>query len=356
MGIQNLGLLIKKYCMNAIETVDLSEFNGSKIAIDTSLYLYKIKYTHNGKIIDGFVKQIMRLIKNGIVPVYIFDGKPPEEKENTLKERKERKLLLNDKIINLQDFLNKIKNGEEVLDPLKHQVKDIDENDNISVRPCKIEDISEEIDKLNKMNINITQEDIKELKKLLYLMGIPYIDADGEAEVLCARLNSLGYVSACLSDDTDILANGGKVFIKSFNNTKNIVVKYTLEIILKDLGLSYKEFVDLCILSGCDYSEKIPGIGIINAYKYILKYKNIETIIENIKNKYDIPEGFNYVKSRDLFLNTFSNIEEYINLLELRNYNMPSLIEFLKGKLCETTQKLVEKSFIKYRKCLEKTV
>jgi len=356
MGIQNLGLLIKKYCMNAIETVDLSEFNGSKIAIDTSLYLYKIKYTHNGKIIDGFVKQIMRLIKNGIVPVYIFDGKPPEEKENTLKERKERKLLLNDKIINLQDFLNKIKNGEEVLNPLKHQVKDIDENDNISVRPCKIEDISEEIDKLNKMNITITQEDIKELKKLLYLMGIPYIDADGEAEVLCARLNSLGYVSACLSDDTDILANGGKVFIKSFNNTKNIVVKYTLEIILKDLGLSYKEFVDLCILSGCDYSEKIPGIGIINAYKYILKYKNIETIIENIKNKYDIPEGFNYVKSRDLFLNTFSNIEEYINLLELRNYNMPGLIEFLKGKLCETTQKLVEKSFIKYRKCLEKTV
>jgi len=356
MGIQNLGLLIKKYCMNAIETVDLSEFNGSKIAIDTSLYLYKIKYTHNGKIIDGFVKQIMRLIKNGIVPVYIFDGKPPEEKENTLKERKERKLLLNDKIINLQDFLNKIKNGEEVLNPLKHQVKDIDENDNISVRPCKIEDISEEIDKLNKMNITITQEDIKELKKLLYLMGIPYIDADGEAEVLCARLNSLGYVSACLSDDTDILANGGKVFIKSFNNTKNIVVKYTLEIILKDLGLSYKEFVDLCILSGCDYSEKIPGIGIINAYKYILKYKNIETIIENIKNKYDIPEGFNYVKSRDLFLNTFSNIEEYINLLELRNYNMPGLIEFLKGKLCETTQKLVEKSFIKYRKSLEKTV
>jgi flap endonuclease-1 len=356
MGIQNLSLLIKKCCKNSIETVDLSVFSGSKIAIDTSLYLYKIKYTHNGKIIDGFVKQIMRLIKNGIIPVYIFDGKPPEEKENTLKERKERKLLLNDKIINLQDFLNKLKSGEEILDPLKHQVKDIDENENISVRPCTIEDISEEIEKLNKMNINITSDDIKELKKLLYLMGIPYIDADGEAEVLCARLNSLDYVSGCLSEDTDILANGGKIFIKSFNNTKNIVIKYSLENILNDLSISYEQFVDLCILSGCDYSEKIHGIGIINAYKYILKYKNIENIIENIKNKYDIPEGFNYVKSRDIFFNTFNNIDEYIPLLELKNYNMPGLIEFLKGKLCETTHKLVEKSFIKYRKGLDKNL
>ena len=187
-------------------------------------------------------------------------------------------------------------------------------------------------------------------------MGIPYIDADGEAEVLCARLNSKGYVSACLSEDTDILANGGKVFIKSFNNTKNTVIKYSLDKILKDLNINYDQFVDLCILCGCDYSEKIPGIGMINAYRYILKYKNIENIIENIKNKYVIPEGFNYIKSRDLFMNTFNNIDEYIDLLELKNYNMPGLMEFLKGNLCDTTQKLVENSFIKFRKNLERNV
>jgi len=51
--------------------------------------------------------------------------------------------------------------------------------------------------------------------------------------------------------------------------------------ILIDLEINYEEFVDLCILCGCDYTCKIKGIGPINAYKLIKKYKTIELIIKN---------------------------------------------------------------------------
>ena len=52
------------------------------------------------------------LLKNGIIPLYIFDGKPPEEKQDILNDRKERKEFL----IKKKKLLEKILKGEEVQD------------------------------------------------------------------------------------------------------------------------------------------------------------------------------------------------------------------------------------------------
>jgi len=66
--------------------------------------------------------------------------------------------------------------------------------------------------------------------------------------------------------------------------------------------------VDLCILCGCDYTEKIEGIGPITAYKLIKEFKCIENVIEHVKKenqtkqKYKIPEKFYYEDSRELFI------------------------------------------------------
>jgi|LauGreDrversion4_2_1035121.scaffolds.fasta_scaffold468327_2 flap endonuclease-1 len=74
--------------------------------------------------------------------------------------------------------------------------------------------------------------------------------------------------------------------------------------------MSQEEFIDLCILCGCDYTTNIPGIGPIKAFKYIEECKDIETIISKIekendnpnkKKKYQIPENFHYERSRELF-------------------------------------------------------
>ena len=58
------------------------------------------------------------------------------------------------------------------------------------------------------------------------------------------------------------------------------------------LGLTHEEFVDLCILLGCDYCDSIGGIGPKTALKFIREHKTIEAILENIKDekKYKIPE------------------------------------------------------------------
>lgn len=81
---------------------------------------------------------------------------------------------------------------------------------------------------------------------------------------------------------------------------------------LKELDLNYDEFVDLCILCGCDYTDTIEGIGPITAFKMIKDHKTIEGVIEAVKQenehgkrkkKYGIPSNFLYEESRSLFKN-----------------------------------------------------
>lgn len=45
------------------------------------------------------------------------------------------------------------------------------------------------------------------------------------------------------------------------------------------------QFIDMCILLGCDYAPQIRGIGPRKAYELIQKHKSIENILENIDTK-----------------------------------------------------------------------
>lgn len=53
--------------------------------------------------------------------------------------------------------------------------------------------------------------------------------------------------------------------------------------------MTHEEFIDLCILCGCDYTTNIPGIGPIKAFKYVQEQKSIESIITKIEKENDNP-------------------------------------------------------------------
>lgn len=52
--------------------------------------------------------------------------------------------------------------------------------------------------------------------------------------------------------------------------------------ILKDFGMNMEQFVDLCILLGCDYVSTIRGIGPKKAFEFIKKHGCIENVLETI--------------------------------------------------------------------------
>ena len=116
------------------------------------------------------------------------------------------------------------------------------------------------------------------------------------------------------------------------------------------LNLDQEEFIDMCILCGCDYLPKIIGIGPMTAYKLIHKYKNIENVFLNNK-KYIIPENFDYQKARELFKNPVAK-EDYCDMkkdIKIDQPNVNDLIEFLKTtKLKEKFLKEIEKNLVCY--------
>ena len=84
------------------------------------------------------------------------------------------------------------------------------------------------------------------------------------------------------------------------SNKKDYYVEISLNNILENLGMNQDEFIDLCILCGCDYTCTIPRVGMMTSFNLIGKYRNIDGIIQNV-DKYKIPEDFKYEKARELF-------------------------------------------------------
>lgn len=231
MGV-DLIKFIKKYSPDSITTSEYSKYAGKTVSIDASIFIYKFCYQGESKCVKGFYDLFYKLILNKINPVLIFDGKPPEIKNITIEKRKKRQ----------EDLENKIKEASE-----------------------------DTATKLKKQIIQFSDNTIDKVKHLCDIMGIKYYVANGEADPLCIQISE--YV---LSEDYDILLNGGNHMLCKYDYT-NEITEINLEKLLNDLKINYEQFVDLCILIGTDYTEKlIKNYGPMTAYKDILNGVKLE--------------------------------------------------------------------------------
>lgn len=53
-----------------------------------------------------------------------------------------------------------------------------------------------------------------------------------------------------------------------------------LSVLLSELGLSMEQFIDLCIMCGCDYASNIRGIGAVRALSLIKQHGSIEAVLQ----------------------------------------------------------------------------
>ncbi|XP_075454528.1 flap endonuclease GEN homolog 1 isoform X1 [Ascaphus truei] len=113
---------------------------------------------------------------------------------------------------------------------------------------------------------------LKECLQLLDCLGIPWVQAAGEAEAMCAYLNANGYVDGCITNDGDVFLYGARTVYRNFTmNVKDPHVDcYEVSSIKEKLGLDRDALVGLAIFLGCDYLPKgIPGVGKEHALKLI---------------------------------------------------------------------------------------
>ena len=114
---------------------------------------------------------------------------------------------------------------------------------------------------------------------------------------MCSILSRLNFVDGVISDDTDTLACGSRIILRNFNNKVDYVSYYNTDEILYQLDLNYESFLDLCILLGTDYNNKIKNINYKTAYDLIKKYRTLDSIKE--KTNYNI--YYDYKNIRNIF-------------------------------------------------------
>ena len=111
--------------------------------------------------------------------------------------------------------------------------------------------------------------------------------------------------------------------------------------------MTHEEFVDMCILCGCDYCPTIPKVGSVRAFKNITDHKTIENYIESDKSP-EISEEFKmkYPLARKLF-NIFRDKIDIENLpIYCSKYNSEDLYKYLVHD-CSMSEKRVLNSFKK---------
>ena len=164
-----------------------------------------------------------------------------------------------------------------------------------------------DMEKFNRRLVKVTKEHNNEVQELLKLMGVPVVESASEAEAQCSALVKAGKVYGVATEDMDAITFGSTVLLRhmTFSEARKMPVQEIhYEKVLKGLELNAEEFIDLCILMGCDYCDTIRGVGPKTAITLIQKYRSIEKIIENLDTKkYSIPTDWNYEQARNLFKN-----------------------------------------------------
>jgi flap endonuclease-1 len=144
------------------------------------------------------------------------------------------------------------------------------------------------------------------------MLGLCCLQADGEAETLCAYLAINGDVDVVLTEDTDVLAYGTPFMMayKDFKLGEGKIYGLFLPTILEALEMNEDEFRDLCILLSCDYNERVQGyppngkthkkpkgIGLKGAICMIKEYRRLEEVSNYVVDMTPLK----YRRCRELF-------------------------------------------------------
>jgi len=256
--------------------VAIDDLAGRKVAFDGHNILYQFLSIirsrqgeplkdREGRItshLSGLIYRNSNLIEAGIRIAYVFDGRPHEFKREVIKGR--------------------VRARQEA--KVKYEE---------AVREGRDEDAKRYAQRAATVRTDI----VADAKRLLTLMGVPWVQSPEEGEAQSAFMASRGDVWASGSQDFDSLLFGAPVMLRNLSITgrrklprKNVYIKVEPEVIelgrfLRELGLSREQLVDVGILVGTDYNPKgIKGVGPKTALKLIKKHGTLEEALPYVKN------------------------------------------------------------------------
>lgn len=259
-----------------IQNFKLEDLSGKIIAIDAYNAIYQFLAIirqpdgtplkdSTGKTtshLSGLFYRTSNLVELGIKPIYVFDGPPPVLKEAELQRRRQVKVEA------AAEYEKAVAKGE------------VREAFMYAQAATSMRDYMED-----------------ESKRLLSLMGLPWVQAPSEGEAQAAHLTKRGTADFCASQDYDSLLFGAQKLIRNVTisgrrklPSKNIYIDVIPELVeltktLTHLGLTHEQLIDVAILTGTDFNpDGIKGLGPKTALKLVKQHGNLENALPHIKN------------------------------------------------------------------------
>ena len=317
------------------EQISLNALKGKSFAIDASIEIHQFLalvrkrdgslFTDSqGRVTShliGLLTRTSRLIADfNMKPVFVFDGKPNPLKRRTIEMRREAR-----------------KKAEA------EYVKAVTKKDYAKAWSKAV------------MTGRVTGSVLDDTKRLLTLMGIPWLEALEDAEAQASHMAARGDVWAVGSKDYDCLLYGtpilaryltlaGREWLPAQQRSRPLIpelIKLSENLAL--LEITREQLVDLAILVGTDFNEGVKGIGPKKALKLVHDYGSIEQMPEEIRSK--LTEDLNSV--RRVFLKP-RVLEEYV--LKRSPPDRDGLVKFLseergfnKERVVRLTERLIRR-------------
>jgi len=265
------------------------------------------------------------LVELGIKPIYVFDGLPPTLKDVEIQRRV------------------KVKQDAQV----RYER---------ALKEGKIQ----EARKFAQVTSRLKDYMAEDSKRLLDLIGIPWIQAPSEGEAQAAHVTKRGDADLCASQDYDSLLFGAPRLVRNVTisgrrrlPSKNVSIEVVPEVIvmdevLKECGITYEQLVDVGILVGTDFNpDGIEGLGPKTALKLIKEHGTLENALPHVKNAAFPAEPS---KIREIFLNP-AITDNY--RIEWKEPNVEGAVDFI-CRQRDFSEDRVRKALEKMQKGIDK--
>ncbi|MFW9965827.1 MAG: flap endonuclease-1 [Candidatus Thorarchaeota archaeon] len=319
------------------DPISLKELGGRIIAIDAFNTIYaflaSIRQPDGTPLMDrkgrvtshlsGLFYRNLNLLENEISPVFVFDGEAPKLKDAEVQRRR------------------------EIRDEAREEWA-----------RAKAEGRIEDARKAGQASSRLTGPMIDESKELLAALGIPVIQAPSEGEALAAQMTRANIVWASASQDNDSLLyncprmirnlniSGRRRFGRSKYRTINPEL-IDLDLNLKLLKITREQLIDVAILVGTDYNDKLEGVGAKTALKWVRQHGSLEKIEKKRGIKLDFP----YEEIRSIFLNP---PKMHVDELKWNDPDHGAIVQILCGEH-DFSSNRVEKSLERLDEALKET-
>jgi flap endonuclease-1 len=184
------------------------------------------------------------------------------------------------------------------------------------------------------MTGRVTGEVLADSKRLLFLMGIPWLEALEDGEAQASFMAAKGDVWAVGSKDYDCLLFGAPILARYLTLTgrEYLPAKKTSRLLIPELvkladnlealRISREQLVDLALLVGTDFNEGVMGIGPKKGLALVRKFGTAEKFPDEIRS--GLPNDLDEV--RNIFLHP-RVLENYS--LKMTRPDPDGIIEFL---------------------------